>query len=619
MDKYNINVWDTECYKDDKNIYIPYCVSIIIYDIMTTFYGRNCIIAALKYIYENIINNNIIIYIHNINFDGMIILDIISYYNNIYMVDILLYKYNIYYIKIIYKNKYITFRCSYKLISQSLNNIANSLNIENKLYFPYNAINKYNIYKIIEVNKFSFNDINDYNMWYKNNKSNIFNVKNESIKYCEQDVIILHKILYIMIKTIYEVIKINILKSHIYTSSSLSVNSYKKLYNKNNKLSLKLNHDISNLIRDSYYGGRCEVFGNIYKNEKILYYDFPGMYGLCMLENYPYGKYDVIYDQKLHKNSFMNISYISDINIPILPHHNIYTKKLLFTNGELNGTYWYEEIELFIKEGGIITKIHYSIVFEKSDKLFLEFINNFNKLRSRGGIYKILGKNIINGLYGKLGMNIKKEKTLIAHNNIQLNNILDKYVVNSIKSLNNIYLVQINKNNKTYTKNTNIAIASAITSKARIKLYKSFNTVKKNKGRVLYCDTDSIFAAFNKNKIKYIMNKQLDNHLIFNENNINNALFMLPKSYAIEYKNKNINIKLKGVNKKNILYNDIAKYFYNNIDMDIKNEFRMIRKDFKIKGEIYNKKISLYHYDKRKFINNKKNTLPYKYIYDKYI
>ena len=44
----------------------------------------------------------------------------------------------------------------------------------------------------------------------------------------------------------------------------------------------------------------------------------------------------------------------------------------------------------------------------------------------------------------------------------------------------------------------NIVIASCITSKARIKLYRAQEEVLKNKGRMLYSDTDSIFASFEK-------------------------------------------------------------------------------------------------------------------------
>ena len=42
----------------------------------------------------------------------------------------------------------------------------------------------------------------------------------------------------------------------------------------------------------------------------------------------------------------------------------------------------------------------------------------------------------------------------------------------------------------------NVSYSSAIASKARIKLHKMFVKVINDGGRILYCDTDSIFAGY---------------------------------------------------------------------------------------------------------------------------
>lgn len=68
--------------------------------------------------------------------------------------------------------------------------------------------------------------------------------------------------------------------------SSISLNLFIKKYN---TIDLKLPKYIKNDIRTAYFGGRCEVFGNSLPNEKILYYDYPGMYQGCMLERIPNG------------------------------------------------------------------------------------------------------------------------------------------------------------------------------------------------------------------------------------------------------------------------------------------------------------------------------------------
>jgi hypothetical protein len=83
-----------------------------------------------------------------------------------------------------------------------------------------------------------------------------------------------------------------------------------------------------------------------------------------------------------------------------------------------------------------------------------------------------------------------------------------KIDISDIEEINNLYLItlKIDKNSKKILqnkniyirkdRNLNIAVASSISSKARVKLYKAFGEVLGNKGRLLYCDTDSIFAEF---------------------------------------------------------------------------------------------------------------------------
>jgi DNA polymerase elongation subunit (family B) len=48
----------------------------------------------------------------------------------------------------------------------------------------------------------------------------------------------------------------------------------------------------------------------------------------------------------------------------------------------------------------------------------------------------------------------------------------------------------------------NIAVASITASRARIRLYNAFLEVINNNGRILYTDTDSIFACFKQNPYK---------------------------------------------------------------------------------------------------------------------
>jgi hypothetical protein len=113
------------------------------------------------------------------------------------------------------------------------------------------------------------------------------------------------------------------------------------------------------MIRPAYYGGRCEVFGNPYSDDYIFHFDFSSMYTNRLKDEFPYGEYKTIKKPKnFKKMGFYYVRVKSEINpIPILPFRCKKTNKLLFPNGEFSGLYWFEELELFEKNGGIILEI----------------------------------------------------------------------------------------------------------------------------------------------------------------------------------------------------------------------------------------------------------------------
>lgn len=125
----------------------------------------------------------------------------------------------------------------------------------------------------------------------------------------------------------------NISIKNCYTASSISINLYYKIFN---KITKKYNTTIDNYIREGYFGGRCEVFGNAYKNEQILHYDFKGMYAQCMLERVPINQPKLEYPSEIVKPGFYKIKFKQNLDIPILPIKN---DKLYFANGVFIGTY----------------------------------------------------------------------------------------------------------------------------------------------------------------------------------------------------------------------------------------------------------------------------------------
>ena len=600
-----MNAYDIEVYHEkEKNNFIPYCLAYSIKEKIYHEYidkDKEIIKKSIDSIF-NAINKETIFYVHNINFDGMLIINDISKFTDISITS-LIRNMNIYKIELTKKDKKIIFKCSYKILPESLEKISLIFKNEKKLSFPYDFSSEKNLNYIGEVPDVKyFKNSKEYENFKEKNR--IFNFREKSIEYCIRDVSITKNFMK-EIKKISKNYDINIDK--IYSAPSLSFKIFEKKFNMS-RLSFNIKQIWDDLIRTSYFGGRCEVYGNPTEKEFVQYYDFSGMYGQCMLEKFPYGKtYLEKNPQNINKPGFYYIMYNSDFDIPVLPHKNKLNGKLMFTNGKNEGLCWYEEILLFIEMGGELIDIKYAILFEQFDNIFSDFVETFEKIKEKDDIHKKFGKLIINSLYGRMGMNDIEDESLII-NKEDFNEYNKKNKIKSFIELNNIVLINIEKRNINKVKK-NIAIASCITSKARIKLYKAQQDVIKNKGRMLYSDTDSLYSAF-----KYDASNEKHGIIDWKKEKIKikSAVFISPKSYAYIAEDLEV-VKIKGFNNKSIKYREISEKFYNNEEfITIDDEFKLYKKDMILKKQTESKKLNLSYYDKRIFSKNKKNTYPLK-------
>jgi Lhr-like helicase len=188
-----------------------------------------------------------------------------------------------------------------------------------------------------------------------------------------------------------------------------------------------------------------------------------------------------------------------------------------------------------ISVGGMVTGQYY-------DNFIEEFVEVNNKIREKSELHKQIGKNNNNTFYGRLGMNPERlEEEIIS--NLDENKKYEKII-----EKNGVYL-GYNRKEKNIS---NVVISASITSKARIKLYRGIKEVIKNGGRVLYTDTDSIIAAFNKKKYEVVIDKKMGEVLFDSKKEdtvIEDAVFAMPKTYALKYKNGKEVVKIKGFNK----------------------------------------------------------------------
>lgn len=570
-----INVIDIETFGSDE--LTPYCCCAIIKGKKINSYGLTCVENVLDYI-NSLKIENLIIFAHNLTFDGSLILSKLDKSWEIENKKTIIRKGDIYSLCIKKRGFYITFKCSSKILPMELNEIAKKLEISNKLEMNHKKINQYN-----------YNDKD---------------IRREVKKYCERDTVIVNQFM----------VKLGISLSHYikdwhvncYSISGIAYNIYKNYFNKYN-IDLNLNRDLDKDIRKAYYGGRCEVFGNPYNDEYIYHFDFTGMYSNRLKECFPIGEpLKIIKPKWENKPGFYYIRVESNIKLPILPYRCEESGKLLFPNGTFSGVYWYEEINLFLKEGGIIVEIYWGLIYDKIKPIFIDFAEHCINNRNNSLIDKILWKMIPNSFIGRLGLKNDNERTIIIDDENYDPRKLD--VIND-KKINNKWIVRIKDDN--IKKNiSNVTYAAIVTSKSRIIWWEHANKIINDGGRLLYCDTDSLFIAFKENKLGYRWGEvYLDEKK--NDTVIKKACFACSKAYSVVLNENNIT-KIKGIPQKKIINMDFEEFenlFIKENNKKIKMElFR--KKNLRIKIEEIFKIVRINEYDKRKFIKNKKETEP---------
>lgn len=606
--------YDIETYLE-KDIFKPYCVCYKYKKYEEFFYFKeeeDIVLNSILSLFDRMKSKTIILYVHNLTFDGMLIIASLTKQKNLKFSSFMK-KTSIYSINIKNnKGMEIIFKCSYKILPVSLKKASVSFNLGNKMIFPYDFSSFKHLFYCGPVpdSKY-FNTYEEWFLFYNTYKN--FDFKEYSIKYCLNDVMLTYNLI-LKIENILKEMQIPI--KSVVSAPSLSLKIFEKKFN-HKKVRVAYKHFQDRFVRTAYYGGRCEVFGNPIKDDYIFHFDFPGMYALCMKEKFPYGNYKIItYPKTWEEPGFYFIEGFSPIeqHIPILPQHRFRDSKLIFCNGFIKGCYWFEEISLFVSQGGQINKIIYGIVYEHYDFVFKDFIEYFDKIRSQGSEYKTFAKLMVNSLYGRFGMRDieyytffeRKENLEALHKKISIHSYItvNDYVLIEAEidhKLKNIY-----KDVRIKHPHNNVSLAASITSKARIKLFKGIMDSRNEGGRLLYTDTDSIFMSFKSNIIGNKMGEVFWNPSDENTE-ILDAVFASPKMYALKYKNRET-VKIKGVNATNMTFDEFKEMFYSKKIIKFTNVKFINTKGFSLKISKNLKYYDTNTYDKRVFSRDLKNT-----------
>ena len=415
------------------------------------------------------------------------------------------------------RNYSIYFRDSLLLLPSSLKKLGENFNVEiKKGIYPYTFVNNINVsldYKgPIPSHKYfekvtKIEDLKEYIKYVNFFKDKQWSLRDETLKYCKNDVISLYLIIHKFQVRIFRLFETDINKYP--TLSSLAFSIYRIKYLKKHQIPC-ITGELYRHLKKSYSGGSVDVYKPIGKD--INRYDVNSLYPSVMANcPSPVGKITKFKGDILkHKENpfgffFVNIKTPENLYIPILQ-TRVKTKvggiRTVSPLGEWSGWYFSEEI-LNAKKHGYHVEIVWGYLFEK-DYIFKEYVSDLYELKKkseRDSPDFIISKLLLNSLYGRFGMSPDKDSHDIVKGEDEMSKYLKlnhegKIQINDTMELDeNIDLISYTKKNisnedeiSSFT-NINVAIASSITAYARIMMSEIKTEYSNN---IYYSDTDSI-------------------------------------------------------------------------------------------------------------------------------
>jgi len=403
------------------------------------------------------------------------------------------------------------FKDSMLIVKASLKSLAISFNVESKDLFPILFPNANNLgYSGQVPDKAFFPEISqaEYNEYKKGFQGNNWNLMQEAHKYCQQDCRTLYLVLEKFNDLIFNKFSVNINKYP--TLPSLAMGIYKTKYLKANCVPI-LNVNMFKDLSPSYTGGRTDVFIPTNKvnnnNIKLFSYDVNSLYPFimktCLMPVGNIFKFEGnIFNINPNAFGIFEAKIIApDMKIPLLQ-TKITTSgglRTLAPIGNWTGSYTSEELKLAMKHGYKIEVLR-GYTFD-SAIIFSKYVTELFKIKEttpKSDPMYLVAKLLMNSLYGKFGMRpILPNNIIISYNKVDefIKTHRDKYEILDILYLNNgNYLVSyILKEedilNDNIHKNINVAIASFITSYARIHMAQFLLNPNY---KVYYTDTDSL-------------------------------------------------------------------------------------------------------------------------------
>jgi hypothetical protein len=480
----------------------------------------------------------------------------------------------------------IHFRDSLLMLPMSLAKLAKSFDVENKGQFPHSFVNNSNIssdyYGPIPDKKYFKNmTACDYLLYCLQYPDGKWSLKNETIKYCEQDVRTLYQIIDKFSERIFNLFRVDILKYP--TLSSLGFGIYRSVYLNNTKISL-ITGKWYHFLKKGYTGGAVDVYKPIGK--KIYRYDVNSLYPHVMA-NTPMpvgqpvffeGDISLTHNIKDLSGFFeVEVQAPNNLNIPFLQTKAKTVKsgiRTIAALGNWKSVYHANEIKKGLNLGYKFNFIR-GVLFKEAD-IFSEMIKKLYEIKEhsdKGSSDYIISKLLMNSLYGRFGMSPDMESHIVISEK-EAEYFYENYIISNILNFKNgkvlISYITNRSSEELDTEsdmdralNINVAIAATITANSRIFMYK----FKSMPGYIpYYSDTDSIDL----NKPLPPENLGTGLGLMKLEHVFDEAIYLAPKVYGgitekYEY------VKVKGL-KNPIPYLELKSLLKKNAILEIPQE-----------------------------------------------
>lgn len=296
-------------------------------------------------------------------------------------------------------------------------------------------------------------------------------------------------------------------------------------------------------LSQSRYGGRCEIFQLNPVYGSIHEYDINSSYPAAM-RDCPFPNLDTMVQgikvPNWEKAGVACCTVSSPVReFPLLPYKDPESRKLLFPVGQFTGTWTYVELKKAIELGYRIDQVHRAVEYDLMPSPFSEYIdflyNRRLEVKGKDELMSYTLKILMNALFGKWG----------EEGELQVISRGKRYTMRQVP------------------KHSNMVWACYVLAYGRLNLYECLLKASK-KGRVLYCDTDSVFVQTGSSEKPFPDSKKLGE--LSYKGLHRSAQFKLPKLYHVDdtYKAKGVpddkKAKFPGHLKKTFFEEGVAEF-----------------------------------------------------------